>query len=99
MRLPIVSHGHRLREKLILLIIRITRGSPAPDIVRTLFYRPEFFGKTMSAWTQAVMRGRRRGPSRIVSSSPHSRRPSITVRFERKPTARSRRKLTAIRTS
>ena len=57
MRLPIVSHGHRLREKLILAIIRITRGSPAPDIVRTLFYRPEFFGKKMSEWTQAVMRG------------------------------------------
>ena len=57
MRLPIVSHGHRLREKLILLVIRITRGSRAPDIVRTLFYRPELFGKTMSAWTQAVMRG------------------------------------------
>ena len=57
MRLPIVSHGHRLREKLILAIIRITRGSPAPDIVRTLFYRPEVFGTPMREWTHAVMRG------------------------------------------
>ena len=57
MRLPIVSHGHRFRDKLILLMIRITRGSPAPDIVRTLLYRSEFFGQKMREWTHAVMRG------------------------------------------
>jgi hypothetical protein len=28
-----------------------------PDVVRTLWYRPSFFGKPMSVWTQAVMRG------------------------------------------
>jgi hypothetical protein len=57
MRLPAVRHGHRVRQKLILAIIRLTSGRRAPDIVRTLFYRPEFFGRPASAWTQAVMRG------------------------------------------
>lgn len=57
MRLKRVEHGHRLPQKLILGMIRLMNGRRAPDIVRTLFYRPEFLGKPMSAWTQAVMRG------------------------------------------
>ena len=57
MRLKRVEHGHRLKEKLILGMIRLMQRRRAPDIVRTIFYRPEFLGKPMSAWTQAVMRG------------------------------------------
>ena len=57
MRLERVTHGHRLKEKLILTMIRVVQGRRAPDIVRTLFYRPEFLGRPISAWTQAVMRG------------------------------------------
>lgn len=57
MRLDRVRHGHRLPQRLLLGIIRLTTGFRAPDIVRTLFYRPEFFGRPMSSWTQAVMRG------------------------------------------
>lgn len=57
MRLKRVEHGHRLPQKLILGMIRLVNGRRAPDIIRTLFYRPEFLGKPMSAWTQAVMRG------------------------------------------
>lgn len=57
MRLKRVEHGHRLPQKLILGMIRLMNGRRAPDIIRTLFYRPEFLGRPMSAWTQAVMRG------------------------------------------
>lgn len=57
MRLRRVEHGHRLRQKLILGMIRVVQRRRAPDILRTLFYRPEFFGRPMAEWTQAVMRG------------------------------------------
>jgi len=57
MRLKRVEHRHRLKEKLILWLIRVMQGRRAPDILRTLFYRPEFLGRPISAWTQAVMRG------------------------------------------
>jgi hypothetical protein len=57
MRLRRVEHGHRLKEKLVLTMIRLMQGRRAPDILRTLFYRPEFLGRPISRWTQAVMRG------------------------------------------
>ena len=57
MRLRRVEHKHRLPQKLILGVIRLTQGRRAPDILRTLFYRPEFLGRPMSAWTHTVMRG------------------------------------------
>jgi hypothetical protein len=57
MRLKRLDHGHRLPQKLVLGMIRLINRRRAPDIVRTLFYRPEFLGRPVSAWTQAVMRG------------------------------------------
>ena len=57
MRLKRVETGHRLRYKLLFGLIRIITRRRAPDIVRTLKYRPEFFGYQMDDWTQAVMRG------------------------------------------
>jgi hypothetical protein len=57
MRLERVRHAHRLPQKLVMAIIRLTTGFRAPDVVRTLFYRPEFFGGAMNEWTHAVMRG------------------------------------------
>ena len=57
MRLKRVESGHRLPQKLLLGMIRLISRRRAPDIVRTLMYRPEFLGRPMNEWTQAVMRG------------------------------------------
>jgi hypothetical protein len=57
MRLRRVERGHRFPQKLMLGMIRVMNRRRAPDIIRTLFYRPEFLGRPISAWTQAVMRG------------------------------------------
>jgi hypothetical protein len=57
MRLGRVEHGHRLGEKLKLILIRILSRRRVPDVVKTILYRPEFWGRPMCAWTQAVMRG------------------------------------------
>ncbi len=57
MRLRAVEHGHRLPEKLKLIMIRLVGMRRVPDIVKTLMYRPEFWGKPMCDWTEAVMRG------------------------------------------
>jgi len=57
MRLAVVEHGHSPKQKLAMLIRRVLSRMRVPDIVRTLWYRPGFFGKPLSIWTQAVMRG------------------------------------------
>ena len=56
MRLEKVHKGHRLREKAMLGLMRLAMGH-APGVVRTLFYRKEFFGRPFSELTQQVMRG------------------------------------------
>ena len=57
MRLEVVEHGHRLPQKLRMAFIRAVSRRSVVDIIRTLLYRPAFFGRPMSEWTQAVMRG------------------------------------------
>ena len=57
MRLKRVEHGHSLKYKIIFAMIRLVQRRRAPDILRTLFYRPELLGASMNRWTQAVMRG------------------------------------------
>lgn len=59
MRLHTVETGHRLPQKLILRMIRWMSGDPEQpyDVVKTILYRPEFFGKPYSEILQAVMRG------------------------------------------
>ena len=56
MRLKVVERGHRLRARLMLMIAGAL-GGRVPDVVRTLLYRPELFGRPFSAWLQQVMRG------------------------------------------
>lgn len=57
MRVRAIEHRHRLLQKLKLGLIRLVSGRRVPDVVKTLMYRPEFFGAPQCAWTQAVMRG------------------------------------------
>lgn len=57
MRLRCVEHRHRLPERMMLGIASLVLRQRAPDILRTLFYRPEMFGSVMNPWTHAVMRG------------------------------------------
>ena len=57
MRLEKVARGHKLREKLVLGLFRLsTRRSP-PDVVRTLLYRRDFWGDPYNEIIQNVMRG------------------------------------------
>lgn len=57
MRVRAIEHRHRLPQKLKLALIRVVSGRRVPDVVKTLLYRPEFFGAPQCVYTQAVMRG------------------------------------------
>lgn len=57
MRVRAVEHHHGIKQKLMLWLIRVVSGRRVPDVVKTLMYRPEFFGRAQCEWTQAVMRG------------------------------------------
>ena len=56
MRLKKVHRGHRLTDKLKLVVMRGMAGH-APGVIRTLLYRKDFFGRDFSELTQQVMRG------------------------------------------
>lgn len=57
MRLGILDNGHTLRTKALFAMIKTMSRVPVPDVVKTLTYRPEFFGKPMGAVFQEAMRG------------------------------------------
>ena len=57
MRLARLENGHSIGRKALLLLVRVMTRTRPPDVVRTLFYRPDFFGNSMSAWTNAILRG------------------------------------------
>lgn len=57
MRLPALDTGHTFGKKALFTLIRVMSGFRAPDVVKTLTYRPEFFGKQMNPVFQQVMRG------------------------------------------
>jgi len=55
MRLPAVTRGEKLAHRVAFLKIRLLERRRAPDIVRTLMFRSEFFGAKMMF--QDVLRG------------------------------------------
>ena len=57
MRLSILDSGHTFGKKAIFMMIRAMSGHPAPDVIKTIMYRPEFFGTPMGQMFQEVMRG------------------------------------------
>ena len=57
MRLNKVANGQSIPRKLMMGLMQLAIGMPAPDVMRVLTYRPEFFGKPYSAWLHEVMRG------------------------------------------
>jgi hypothetical protein len=57
MRLANVERGDSLGARLFFGFIGLVSGFRAPDVIRTLRYRREFFGAPHRAHTHAVMRG------------------------------------------
>ncbi len=62
MRLPKVATGQRLPHKALLSMVRLlalVSGDPTapPDIMRTVLYRPELFGRPYSDLVHALLRG------------------------------------------
>jgi uncharacterized peroxidase-related enzyme len=55
MRLAILDHGHRLRTKALLRMIRLVSRQPVVDAVKLAFYRPGFYGG--GPLTNEAMRG------------------------------------------
>ena len=57
MRLACVESGHEPSEARVLELIRMQRGADAPDVLKTLHYRPELFGRPFSEALDLAMRG------------------------------------------
>jgi hypothetical protein len=56
-RLRILEKGHRFGTRLFLRMVRLVSRHEPPDVVKTLYYRPEFWGAQYSSLLQDVMRG------------------------------------------
>jgi hypothetical protein len=58
MRLDVVDSGHAPAEAAILGQIREARGVEPVGVLKTLYYRPELFGRPYSEALDLAMRGR-----------------------------------------
>jgi hypothetical protein len=56
-RLDCVDHGHDAEGARALDMIREARGAEPTGVLKTLYYRPEIFGRPFSAVLDTVMRG------------------------------------------
>jgi hypothetical protein len=57
MRLSCVETGHDGHQRGVLDLIRAERGAEPPDVLKTLHYRPELFGRPFSDALDLAMRG------------------------------------------
>ena len=57
MRLANVSHGHKLKHRMMIRFIGLVSRRKVPDVIRTLLYRGDFFGDQFSEMVQATLRG------------------------------------------
>jgi hypothetical protein len=57
MRLKNLERGHRRGVKFFLRFVRLVSGKEPADVVKTLYYRPEFYGAAYSSLLQDIMRG------------------------------------------
>ena len=57
MRLAVVDHGHGAAEAAVLDVIRERSGAEPLGVVKTLYYRPELFGRPFSDAVEEAMRG------------------------------------------
>lgn len=57
MRLRKLRDGHTWLRKIQMFLMPKMFGFPVPDVVRTLLYRPEFFGTPYNGLTQSALRG------------------------------------------
>ena len=57
MRLRVVESGHEPDQAAVLEMLRVASGREPVDVVKTLHYRPEIFGRPFSAALDAAMRG------------------------------------------
>ncbi|GAB3389896.1 hypothetical protein GCM10027568_12770 [Humibacter soli] len=57
MRLPEVERGDTMRHRMLIAMISRVSGMRLPDAARVAFYRNDFAGPALGAWTQKTMRG------------------------------------------
>lgn len=57
MRLAKLDRGHTLPTKALFVMIRVMSRHPVADVIKTLKYRPAYFGGQMNPLFQEVMRG------------------------------------------
>jgi hypothetical protein len=58
MRLQILDRGHAFKIKALFAFIKTMSRMPVQDVVKTLLYRPDFFGTQMNVVFHEAMRGR-----------------------------------------
>ena len=57
MRLKNLEHGQGRGVRLFLWFVRLVSRKEPADVVKTLYYRPEYYGAAYSSLLQDIMRG------------------------------------------